>query len=725
MTILEKTALLYEKATNREVNAKSFTIGKNSSWTARQAVESLQFEPTGALGVLLLRKAWNEYLEEEKIHPIDILSSQFESQLSAWKEFDAYLREGEPNDILSRMIQMAQGIATKFGIPDIQALINNESKFIDILKEAYQNIYEKYTVDPFRCIDIKEGEPFVGIYEYRFKTLKNFVDCLRRSDNCLVYARIDGVFDYGEDLTEYDTFFAFGCRIGDRVYINSNRAYDANPSSRKAKLGRNPAKKLRNEAGSSWMPYYDVMNGKQETSNETAIVITNADIQSASKIADLYDDEAKLILCLSLAALYQKYYIDKAVDVRYNYLLHTKAPVEDCYFNDEIKLLPNTSTALVKANEIQLPITSRQELEIVHPTLNCSKVTYYDWYIKEYIKEDELCQSVDLSDFIGTKGEAERRVWWTYRHQALGLVNERRTKEIAEDFYSWKHYHEEKTGELIPLSAELTEGFDWYHCIGCFGSLNLKEGRLPAITFMKNFDASSLLQKNALNIIKYCLTRSTESEQSLHDSCKWKVKIDGQWKDYADTNGECFSFNKICANNLDNPDFDASTLDIKYGYEASGTSQGRDYFSYVLQRSSFYREGLRFTRSTPFGVDVTTYENSDVAYIVGDKTQRKQHVFELTANTVWDLCFLLGVTKEQLPKSLHRWLSSKYNFLPYTGNSLLDVTDPMDDVFDWVNNCIKFKVYVLLSNSEIKGLCKQYDIKSSILTHNYRMKEGK
>ena len=60
--ILENIIIEYEKTTDTTLSTDKmpFTLGDISSWTARQSLESLEYEPKGNLAILLLYKAWQE-----------------------------------------------------------------------------------------------------------------------------------------------------------------------------------------------------------------------------------------------------------------------------------------------------------------------------------------------------------------------------------------------------------------------------------------------------------------------------------------------------------------------------------------------------------------------------------------------------------------------------------------------------------------------------------------
>ena len=89
-------------------------------------------------------------------------------------------------------------------------------------------------------------------------------------------------------------------------------------------------------------------------------------------------------------------------------------------------------------------------------------------------------------------------------------------------------------------------------------------------------------------------------------------------------------------------------------------------------------------------------------------------MFELKCNSYWDLCKIFNCKREDLPKPLRRWLTNRWSSKPYTGNSILDVCDPVADVFDWVDDCLKFELTFYMSKTDINALCKKYNIELGI-----------
>lgn len=59
---------------------------------------------------------------------------------------------------------------------------------------------------------------------------------------------------------------------------------------------------------------------------------------------------------------------------------------------------------------------------------------------------------------------------------------------------------------------------------------------------------------------------------------------------------------------------------------------------------------------------------------------------------------------------MQRFLSRKYSAKPYTGNSILDVTDPLDDVYDIINEKLEFKIILYLSKTDIKKYSSILDV---------------
>lgn len=709
-SLVEKVILGYEKATGTKVDGKSFNLASEASWSAKKALDSLEYEPTGNLAILLIRKAWEEFLDSAHIKIREFLNPEFDDDLKTIREFNIEMREGEAGKILDATISTVKKISEKFGISDFDSI--DVTRFIDIFEECFSNIYRNYKVDKILCSDTKDGEPFVAVHEYHFKTLKNFVDCLKRSNNCIAYAKIDALYDY-EETDEYDIFFAFGCRCGQYVYVNSPRDNHATPVSRAIKKTRNPGKKLRNMADSTYMPYYDIIYNR-EISTDTALVCIDPNLTPIHKISELYDLYAKLAICTSMAAIYQKYFIDKVVDIRYSDIARAWVPVEDAYFGEEIKLLPaSSSTALALPGELNLPVVSRNDLELMNKDIYVQGITFWDWYVKEYIKEDELKEPVPIEEFIGNKREAERRVWWTYRNMAKVLVNERRTRDIAKDFYSIKTL--KKTGKLEDLSPELREKDSWGNPMhASWDKMNshtthfLEE--LPGINMLKNFSAVEKLSDNLETILRDIITGGTNYAKNTWWGHTSKYFLNGEPIDRSETGLEY-----IVAENLENPNFNADTLDR----DICNASDSRSDYNHLV-RNVKYRDLHKVFYNLEFNSELHYDLDGDTINIFVGDSKIKDYEFKLKANTVFDICYLLGVSRDELPKALRRYLCRRRCFHPDTGNHILSVTDPMDRVFDWVDACFNFEVHVYTSKSELNKLAKKFGVELNIRDREWR-----
>lgn len=637
-------------------------------------------------------KAWEEYKKSNyKIYIQDLLDPNFETRLKNIRGFESFITKGEASVLVNKTIDFINTIASKFGLKSIDSIINDKIKFIDIFEEAYSNIYQKFEVDKFRCDDNKTNDPYISEYEYHFETLKQFVDCLKRSDNCFVYARIDSIFDY-EDKNNYDTIFAFGCRYGNYVYINSDRPYHATSVSRAIKMNRNPKKELRNKADSSWMPYYAIQQGElnKEISSETALVEINPKNSPATRISDIYDDPAKLIICLSIAAMYQKYVINKVSDIRYNHTLGRKEEVQDNWFGEEIKLLPSsTCTAITLPGNLQLPTPLKSTLAINNPKVSQGDVSFYDWYFKEYITENDLQEPIEMDSFLGNKEEAEIRIWWLYRTEARKLINKRRTEDILKEFWDLDQLKLGNKEDIIPPKDEYWED---RHPLKVYNSkLNIHMNTHKTFNFLNHIAANYEL------ILKECLARPSGWD-GWHSQNRYYLN-----NKKIDSPKHVFGGDHIIADNLFNSEFRMDSTDLYYSYD----KYGHKYYS---PKSNTWNKKDVISKNIN-GLVIETDISKNSFYLYYEDSQTKQHEFKIRLNSVWDLAYIFGCKREELPKCFNRWLNNSCNFKPYTGNCILDVTDPMEDVVDIMDaNFTNVEVKVYLSTRELNRLTKLYNI---------------
>ena len=90
--------------------------------------------------------------------------------------------------------------------------------------------------------------------------------------------------------------------------------------------------------------------------------------------------------------------------------------------------------------------------------------------------------------------------------------------------------------------------------------------------------------------------------------------------------------------------------------------------------------------NTKFGkLKFNNYKGYCTAYFIDDANSRKSRI-NLTLRSTYDLERFLNVTKEELPKPLRHYLysrvdsCSRWGWKPYSGNSILNLTDPMNDI---------------------------------------------
>jgi len=60
-SLVEKVILGYEEATGNKIDSKKVNLASEASWSAKKALDSLEYEPTGNLAILLIRKAWKSF----------------------------------------------------------------------------------------------------------------------------------------------------------------------------------------------------------------------------------------------------------------------------------------------------------------------------------------------------------------------------------------------------------------------------------------------------------------------------------------------------------------------------------------------------------------------------------------------------------------------------------------------------------------------------------------
>lgn len=665
--ILEKCAWYQEKCTGRKLTSNTYSLSDYSDFTVKEAMESLKFDESGYLAILLLRKAWREFCTRS-IKIEDLLKDETKERIELFHAYNNYLSNGDASIIYKNLVDGISKLCEKFEISDYKSVFEDDSRLIDIFSEAYNNIYKKYKVDKFRCKNNIDSEPIICEKEVRTKTLQQFVNILRNSGNCIAYAKIDMVSEV-DDPNDYDIFFAFGCRCGEYVYVLSDRNVDANPKARKAKMRRNPGKKLSQKAGTTYMPYYDIQANKGDNtpSKETALItIDNANnIALWNGIKDSYDLYAKLSIVISIYAIYTKYFINHTVDIRYSPLKRDYAPVEDSYFASEVKLLPGNCTALVKPEKLTLPALTYDAICTVPDSIYWHEETFYDKYVKRWCTDEDFKEIPALPDFVAPVEEIKQWAWWMQRDKARCICNERMLTEYSKHFWSKKTWQD--TGELVPYEVKFRKNPETDE-LGDYAELNYRgwnyiEEDIPRdFMFCKDYDIQKDIGDNIWNFLEYLIAvmeyRNENDIHSMHACQDISVKL-GRECLYSKDAHTSFS---VIINKEENSEWRHFKKSIEY------RSRCEKWSKYIIPGTSICLFFQGFNNSV-LNIYLETGAKNKTSYVSFD------------VDSVDVLSLLMNQPKEHFPEWLREWRHYSTHPAPYTGNSLLDMTDPMESVF--------------------------------------------
>lgn len=688
MSILTTCAKFYELCSGKDIDLTHFSLMDCDDWTIKDAVNSLEFDPSGYLAILLMRKAWFEFCERE-VSIKDILSSDFVETMENIKSYNTYLTEGDASKVYENLLSGVKTLCDTFKITGYEETLKDDALLIDIFSSAFKNIYKDYRVDRFKCIDTKDNYPIICPKEVHVRTLQNFVDILRHSDNCIAYAKIDMVSEV-DDPTEFDIFFAFGCRCDDYVYIVSDRDVIANPGSRASRLKRNPAKKLYNKAASSYMPYYDIQEKKSDGSKALVpINISYADRISEWKyINQSYDLYAQLTIVISAFALYNKYFVNHTKDVVYNGKRREYLSLEDSYFASEIKILPqsaeNNTKELIVPESMTLPTPAFDKVSIIPDSMYFSDVDFYSKYIRRWCKPEDFAELPQLPDFVAPITKVKEWVWWLQRDKARQICNERMLKDYVQHFYSQQKFKQNRT--KVPYEIKFKEGKS-YGDLSLRGFNALEEAVPTSFAFCKDYDVYLDIGKHINQVVSYLFTQSA---------------------DYAETKPKGSVADKLGLQEYFSKDADIFIRDYRRS-SSDSTDWGRFINLYTRYPEDYYT--VPTPKDCPFEIVVSMYVYySDVNIYLKDGTKTKTEYTSFQIDSIDQLRLLFREDILHFPDWLQEWRYYATHMTPYCGNSLLDMTDPMERVFIPANYGLQFRINLYGSASDNKKIKKYLNL---------------
>ena len=321
------------------------------------------------------------------------------------------------------------------------------------------------------------------------------------------------------------------------------------------------------------------------------------------------------------------------------------------WFSSEIKYLPSTtSTALVP---------SETQLQVIETSLNITADTWefddkiytnslWDFYIQEYPLPEENCNK--LVDYIGSEDDFKRLSWWRMRKM------------------QYEHILKCLNDNCGNRQAKCEE---W-----------LKDQMITNSTHILNY----LLSNKPVCLYDKFTVNASSSHKDEDKQVLWEAI-----RDYKDID----------------------TVEISH------TKFKHNMCEYTGDKECFYRQNI-IRRNTNEG---------EVFMYIGHRYPRIDCWFTKDSNcrpielqiklrSYADFMRLFGITKDALPKELKRHFNDRidmfslYGWMPYTGNSILNFVDPMNDLRDPYKR-IDCTMVLYVSKSKYKKLCKQIGIDSN------------
>lgn len=359
-----------------------------------------------------MKGAYKNLIKETSFTIEDILNNKWLKMEPKLRKLSNLLTDKEIDNIYKSFMQILINHSKVLGKEFTLEQIENISKIEKLISTSIKSFNNKniFHHEKFNEGKIKKCKNVSILPKlYRYEYLEQFVDSMKltKEDNFISLALIDRTFkeitnkEYDEN---YDSFFAYGFKNNNIVYVISDRViYDSPETIFKT---RNPGRAFRDKVNYSWLPYYKI-NTIKNSSNSNLLLTYNNTSNIGTNIVDLFDDEGILYSTLIMTLIYQKYFIN------------AEDETERLYFSSEIKLLPETSSkAIIKANGLLLPTLPNnikaQTYKYEHLDENYSN-SLYDYLIDMYPLENNSLPR--LSNFIGTKDKAEQFIWWKIRKE--------------------------------------------------------------------------------------------------------------------------------------------------------------------------------------------------------------------------------------------------------------------------------------------------------------------
>ena len=397
--------------TNRDPQSNVIRLGYDSDWICKNAIDLLKIDETGILSAVRMRQAFRTYISETKVSIQEILSKEWRKRQEEILKLKALLYTGWAQQVYNKfaniLIKNSEMLGKPFTKEDLERMDYLEKTIIDAFKQfkdGYSLSHEKFSGGTL----IQVEPQFLPVLFF-YSNFQEFVQDIKNSsnDNFICFSYVSDKED------EYNKAFVFGFKNNGTVMTVSDRDIFSSPHGRN--LSRNPGRSLYDKLQYSHLSYDNVI-GEEEYPETTALIeYTNT---KSKKIGEILDDEALIWILLILGQIRQKYFID------------IKDDLPQRFFASQIKLLPNITTAIVKVDELNLPvpqnnITLEDLIETKETKYTKSYMSsFYDYYLDLYpLPQADSKELIFSPDFIGTEIDAMNVVWWQKRVQQKDYIN--------------------------------------------------------------------------------------------------------------------------------------------------------------------------------------------------------------------------------------------------------------------------------------------------------------
>ena len=635
---------LWEKATGENIKKGVYRFGVNYDFSMNEALKLLEEDNTGFLSALKLRQAFREFVSQNQLTIEQLLNGTWDKLKDDIIKLKNSLYSGDIGNIYENFINGLLKNIKALGKEFTEENLDSLENVEDIFVKAVSNFNNKYELkqDRFTAGTLKKCEPSILKHLFRFSSLENFIINLRTTkENNFMCVALCDRTYEESDGSDYDELYDVQFAIGLK---NNGVVYVISDRSNMAAPSGSYKGRNPSREFSEKVDFSYLPYYKIEE-------IEEATKNSTTKLITFNGKEEK---CNSnIVSLFNDkgiVYITTLLTLAYNkYFVNPEnGKDEQLFLGRDIKLLPETSSKalVVRDNKLELPAVKTNINYLSYEDIKDINDKYGIYNNGTYDWLIDIYplpeQELKFTDkFIGTKEEAQRNLWWQVRNKQREHIIECLEKDE---------------------SKRIVDIIEFYN---------------------KNF------LDNKDDIVNFILKSKDVEMLDNYKLSTYNKHNDGDKRPFVH---ELYR---------DGKDMEAYRISTRFD------SEFNDYSIDRINRS--YRE--KFNGESILGKYRGTFMYNTKQPIIWFDDDCNSRTVEITLSfrTYTDLKKFFKL--EKLPVDLMRYINlrsspfTSYAWEPYQGNSILNFTDPMNDI-SIPYNSISFEVTIYMSKSRYNKLQK-------------------